>query len=261
LKLKINVYFCKIFHRNSYRSKFMIDRINLILKAKNITAKQFAEEIGVQPSGMSHILSGRNNPSLDFVMKVIRRYPEIDMRWLTLGEGQMYNTENNDVVTAANSQPLLPQADAPQADQFSVANASPATNASPDVAFGNNITSSAPDLFSSIEPVLEFGDVNEEQPVAPKETAPVVPKPEKLKPVAVETVEQPVMADEPKKDDGLNAPSKPEKSTECEETNETTDLSDDVEWHEKREQRKEKKVIKMILIYDDHTFEEYCPRD
>ena len=51
----------------------MIDRINLLLKNKNISARQFAEEIGIQPSGMSHILSGRNNPSLDFVMKVMAR--------------------------------------------------------------------------------------------------------------------------------------------------------------------------------------------
>lgn len=68
----------------------MIDRINLILKTKNLTAKQFAEEIGVQPSGMSHILSGRNNPSLDFVMKVMKRYPEIDINWLMNGKGEMY---------------------------------------------------------------------------------------------------------------------------------------------------------------------------
>lgn len=68
----------------------MVDRINLILKAKNITAKQFAEEIGIQPSGMSHILGGRNNPSLDFVAKVLRRYPEIDANWLLLGRGEMY---------------------------------------------------------------------------------------------------------------------------------------------------------------------------
>ena len=68
----------------------MINRINLILRAKNITAKQFAEEIGIQPSGMSHILSGRNNPSLEFVSKVIRRYPEIDANWLLLGKGEMY---------------------------------------------------------------------------------------------------------------------------------------------------------------------------
>ena len=68
----------------------MINRINLILRAKNITARQFAEEIGIQPSGMSHILGGRNNPSLEFVTKVIRRYPEIDANWLLLGRGEMY---------------------------------------------------------------------------------------------------------------------------------------------------------------------------
>ena len=68
----------------------MINRINLILQAKNITARQFAEEIGIQPSGMSHILGGRNNPSLDFVVKVLKRYPEIDAGWLLLGKGAMY---------------------------------------------------------------------------------------------------------------------------------------------------------------------------
>ena len=70
----------------------MINRINLLLKAKNITARQFAEAIGIQPSGMSHIMSGRNNPSLDFVSKVIRRYPEIDANWLLLGKGEMYTS-------------------------------------------------------------------------------------------------------------------------------------------------------------------------
>ena len=70
----------------------MINRINLILRAKNITARQFAEEIGIQPSGMSHILGGRNNPSLDFVGKVLRRYPEIDANWLLLGKGEMYTS-------------------------------------------------------------------------------------------------------------------------------------------------------------------------
>ena len=59
----------------------MVERINLLLKAKNITARQFAEEIGIQPSGMSHIMSGRNNPSLDFVMKVIKRAVECAGAW------------------------------------------------------------------------------------------------------------------------------------------------------------------------------------
>ena len=52
----------------------MKDRIIKFLTAENKSSAQFAEEIGVQPSGVSHILSGRNNPSLDFVMKMITRY-------------------------------------------------------------------------------------------------------------------------------------------------------------------------------------------
>lgn len=79
-------------NQRCYKCKIMINRINLLLKAKNITARQFAEEIGIQPSGMSHIMSGRNNPSLDFVSKVIRRYPEIDANWLLLGKGEMYTS-------------------------------------------------------------------------------------------------------------------------------------------------------------------------
>lgn len=98
----------------------MINRINLILKAKNITAKQFAEEIGIQPSGMSHILSGRNNPSLEFVNKVIRRYPEIDANWLLLGKGEMY--ASGVMESPAISEPTLfaPPAPSPMPDMLSL---------------------------------------------------------------------------------------------------------------------------------------------
>ena len=74
----------------------------MILRAKNITARQFAEEIGIQPSGMSHILGGRNNPSLDFAIKVLRRYPEIDANWLLLGKGAMYGESENREVRSEN---------------------------------------------------------------------------------------------------------------------------------------------------------------
>lgn len=67
----------------------MIDRISLILKAKNITPAQMADEIGVQRSGISHILNGRNKPSLDFVHKLIKRYPDISINWIMFGEGPM----------------------------------------------------------------------------------------------------------------------------------------------------------------------------
>ena len=68
----------------------MKDRILAFLQGENKSYAQFAEEIGVQPSGISHILSGRNNPSLDFVMKMLMRYPSLSAEWLLFGRGQMY---------------------------------------------------------------------------------------------------------------------------------------------------------------------------
>jgi DNA-binding XRE family transcriptional regulator len=53
----------------------MKDRIQAFLQSENKSYAQFAEEIGVQPSGISHILSGRNNPSLDFVIIMLHGYP------------------------------------------------------------------------------------------------------------------------------------------------------------------------------------------
>lgn len=68
----------------------MKDRIQAFLQSENKSYAQFAEEIGVQPSGISHILSGRNNPSLDFVTKMLHRYPALSAEWLLFGRGSMY---------------------------------------------------------------------------------------------------------------------------------------------------------------------------
>ena len=67
----------------------MIERILLILKTKNISSSQLADEIGVQRSNISHILSGRNKPSLEFIKKILDRYKDINMEWLINGKGAM----------------------------------------------------------------------------------------------------------------------------------------------------------------------------
>ena len=68
----------------------MKDTILEFLKMENKSSAQLAEEIGVQPSGISHILSGRNKPSLDFVLKMLSRYTFISTEWLLFGRGRMY---------------------------------------------------------------------------------------------------------------------------------------------------------------------------
>ena len=58
------------------------DKIKQILIDKNLSPSYFADEIGVQRSSISHILSGRNRPSFDIIQKIIRRFPELGYEWI-----------------------------------------------------------------------------------------------------------------------------------------------------------------------------------
>ncbi len=68
----------------------MKDRIIKFLTHESITSTRFADEIGVQRSSISHILSGRNNPSFEFIHKILSRYKSISAEWLIMGNGSMY---------------------------------------------------------------------------------------------------------------------------------------------------------------------------
>jgi transcriptional regulator with XRE-family HTH domain len=68
----------------------MKERLLEFLRAENKSSAQLAEDIGVQASGISHILSGRNNPSLDFVLKMLEKYQFLSTDWLLFGKGSMY---------------------------------------------------------------------------------------------------------------------------------------------------------------------------
>ena len=64
-----------------------IIRLQEIIKYYDLTASSFAKSIDVQRSSISHLLSGRNKPSLDFVMKVLNTYEQVELNWLIKGEG------------------------------------------------------------------------------------------------------------------------------------------------------------------------------
>jgi len=69
------------------------ERISKVIEYSNFTPSEFADEIDVQRSSISHITSGRNKPSLEFIIKIKARFPEILWDWLVTGEGQMLKTE------------------------------------------------------------------------------------------------------------------------------------------------------------------------
>jgi transcriptional regulator with XRE-family HTH domain len=63
------------------------NRLKKILQHHQLTASQFADQVGVQRSSISHILSGRNKPSLDFILKVTNTFTDVDIYWLLNGKG------------------------------------------------------------------------------------------------------------------------------------------------------------------------------
>ncbi|OXE98640.1 helix-turn-helix protein [Flavobacterium araucananum] len=73
-----------------------VKRLEIILDYYALNASSFADRIGVQRSSMSHLLSGRNKPSLDFVMKIMEVFPDVDLYWILNGKGSF--PKNEDVV-------------------------------------------------------------------------------------------------------------------------------------------------------------------
>ncbi|MBR4137546.1 MAG: helix-turn-helix transcriptional regulator [Bacteroidales bacterium] len=75
------------------------DRLAHILRAKNLTASQFAELMEIQPSNVSHLLNGRNKPSLDFLIKIKDVFPEYSFDWIIMGKKPITINEPNPTTT------------------------------------------------------------------------------------------------------------------------------------------------------------------
>jgi transcriptional regulator with XRE-family HTH domain len=118
-----------------------IKRLEIILEYYNLSASVFADKMGVQRSGLSHLMSGRNKPSLDFVMKIIENFPEVDFYWLLNGDGTFPKSEDTIVpsVKAKTPSTLFPESDVAAFDLFSTEEQIPLKDDKPE-----------PDLFSAV---------------------------------------------------------------------------------------------------------------
>ncbi len=65
------------------------------MSSEQMNPSQFADEIKLQRSSLSHVLSGRNKPSLDFVMKIKQRFAKVNLDWLIFGDGIMFSDMQN----------------------------------------------------------------------------------------------------------------------------------------------------------------------
>ncbi len=73
----------------------MKQRLQTLLAAEKLASSRFADILGVNRSSISHLLSGRNNPSLDFLQKILIKFPHINPDWLLMGQGSMYRNKDD----------------------------------------------------------------------------------------------------------------------------------------------------------------------
>ena len=77
-----------------------VKRLEIVMDFYSLTGGSFADRIGIQRSSLSHLLSGRNKPSLEFVMKIVSVLPEVDIDWILNGKGVFPKSSKSNNVAA-----------------------------------------------------------------------------------------------------------------------------------------------------------------
>lgn len=213
----------------------MIERINQIMRDKNITPRQFASELGIPPSSLSHIMNGRNKPSLDFIMKIMQRWPDININWL------MFGTDDMLVDPATPSAPVAVVQQEAEPDLFSQS-----LFDIPEPPALTPIQAPDPEPAMDPDPIPESPQVQQapvpEPPQVQPAPAPVYPQPQAdPAPMTPQVAQQPLVeAPKPQLDENRLYESAPA-SVPVQAT------------------LGEKRLVKVILLYSDHTCEEFVP--
>lgn len=80
----------------------MKEKLEILCSKYNLTASSLAKALGVEASAISHIRSGRNKPSYDFVVKILRAFPDVNPDWLLLDGDEMLRTGQSSLSSAAS---------------------------------------------------------------------------------------------------------------------------------------------------------------
>lgn len=129
----------------------MKDRLQQLLTDKALTANKLAEMLEVQPSGISHILAGRNKPSIDFVTKLLTVFPDINPDWFILGAAPMYRSAIKHNAEAVQ----LTEKKTVNLDSQAIGTPNPATAVLPEPAAVASATASAASATDQ-QPTLDF---------------------------------------------------------------------------------------------------------
>lgn len=210
----------------------MVERIKQVMDYEQMSPTAFADKINVNRSSLTHIFSGRNQPSLDIAKKILTAFPEISTEWLIMGMGEMLQP-----VVAESEKPITKTVDnMQQTDLFS----------------------GTEDAYEEPAPEIHEEHV-EEAPVIPSDeepaTNPTNGKVEKDSPAEV-PVEEPVVAAEPQpKNETITRPTRGRSRVSDSRISVATPRRERIS-----NSQDDKKLVKIVFFYEDRSFEEYFPR-
>ena len=194
-----------------------------------MSSSAFADTIGISRSGLTHLLTGRNQPSLDVARKILAKFPDISTEWLIMGMGEMLRPDEQTVAASVNGETVVQSA------------AYPAENLKSDRQtnlFGEfeNPANSESDMLDDVEIVAERDPVVD---VVSKDVEENVEPTAASRPIAAEPISE------------VNSPAQPN-IRKSQEARQATPV--------KRDRRmtnvtSERKLQKIVFFYDDHSFE------
>lgn len=194
-------------------------RFQTILDLENLSPAQLADRLGVQRSGISHILSGRNKPSFELLQRVVQSFPEISAEWLITGNGKPLKEQNQAAASSAASSATSSAANS----RSSGTTPSTTPSISPSTTSGSNNSSTSGTISGATPPFEGLFNSSESatEPQTPAQTS------------DIEGIEDEISDFQPLQSSIF-----------------------DVNPANDREKRALKRVI---LIYNDNTFEELLP--
>ncbi|WP_210519415.1 helix-turn-helix domain-containing protein [Hymenobacter terricola] len=153
----------------------MVERIRLLLDTRQLTPTQFADAIGIARPIVSHILSGRNKPSLEVVQRILAAMPDLSMPWLLNGTGPMLAATAGPPAVS----PLLTQMAAKEAETPSIVPAFSPVAPAPSIAAVPPPRRSGPPVIPAAKPVGAIIPTPKQFVLPPKPGfAPVPPAPQ-----------------------------------------------------------------------------------
>jgi plasmid maintenance system antidote protein VapI len=251
----------------------MNDRIVKLMKVEGLTNSKFASILGIQRSNVTHIIDGRNKPSIRFIEKLIKKFPSVNIEWLITGNGEMYKQSKISVQESEQkkgiSPTLFPEIDIVQMpDNQTKANQNVSQNVEEEIREGSKVISEVTNIpeFPQISNI-QVKDLNVQQVQEPMQILELKPEAatEQILELKLNMEQKSDTEIKPELELKLESKIEAEKETEMKEKTEIkaetkAEISSSSRTTKSDENIENERKIECVLIFhSDKTFQYYKP--